>query len=130
MPLISVNVKKKRPIFTFFAFGMKKLIILRLNFKPNKKHNPMKKVLSIVAVAALSATFVACGPSKEEIEAREKQKADSIAAIEKQKQDSIAAAEADAAKKAEEAAAAEKMKQDSIAKADSLAKHAKGGKKH
>ena len=29
----------------------------------------MKKVLSIVAVAALSAAFVSCGPSKEEIEA-------------------------------------------------------------
>ena len=39
----------------------------------------MKKVLSIVAVAALSAAFVACGPSKEEIEAKEKAKADSIA---------------------------------------------------
>jgi hypothetical protein len=115
---------------TFFAFGTKKLIILRLNFKPNKKHNPMKKVLSIVAVAALTAASVACGPSKEEIEATEKRKADSIAAIEKVKQDSIAAAEAEAAKKAEEAAAAEKAKQDSIAKADSLAKHAKGGKKH
>jgi hypothetical protein len=71
----------------------------------------MKKVLSIIAVAALSATFVACGPSKEEIEAREKAKADSIAAVEKMKQDSIAAVEAQAA--ADAAAAAEKAKADS-----------------
>ena len=38
----------------------------------------MKKVLSIVAVAALSVAFVACGPSKEEIEKAEKLKQDSI----------------------------------------------------
>ena len=38
----------------------------------------MKKVLSIVAVAALSAAFVACGPSKEEIEAKEKAKGNKI----------------------------------------------------
>ena len=88
----------------------------------------MKKVLSIIAVAALSATFVACGPSKEEIEKREKEKQDSIAAVEKSKQDSIAAAEAEAAVAAEAAAAAEKAKADSIHLADSLA-HAKGGKK-
>jgi hypothetical protein len=88
----------------------------------------MKKVLSIVAVAALTAAFVACGPSKEEIEAREKAKADSIAAVEKAKQDSIAAAEAEAAKAAEAAAAAEKAKADSTRVADSLAS-AKGGKK-
>ncbi len=87
----------------------------------------MKKVLSIVAVAALTASFVACGPSKEEIEATEKHKADSIAAIEKAKTDSIAAAEAAAA---EAAAVAEKAKADSTAMADSLAKAAeKGGKK-
>jgi hypothetical protein len=87
----------------------------------------MKKVLSIVAVAALSAAFVACGPSKEEIEAREKMKADSIAAIEKAKQDSIAQAEAAAQ---EAAAAAEKAKADSTAMADSMAKaNEKGGKK-
>jgi thiamine biosynthesis lipoprotein ApbE len=87
----------------------------------------MKKVLSIVAIAALTAGFVACGPSKEEIEKREKAKADSIAAVEQQRQDSIAAAEAEAAKAAE-AAAAETAKQDSIRKADSLA-NLKGGKK-
>ena len=89
----------------------------------------MKKVLSIVAVAAcLSIAFVSCGPSKEEIEAAEKKKADSIAAVEKQKQDSIANAEAEAAKAAEAAAAAEKAKADSTRVADSLAK-AKPGKK-
>jgi len=88
----------------------------------------MKKVLSIVAIAALSATFVACGPSKEEIAAKEKAMQDSIAAVDKMKQDSIAAVEAEAAKVAEMAAAAEKMKADSIRMADSLAK-AKPGKK-
>ena len=88
----------------------------------------MKKVLSFVAVAALSVAFVACGPSKEEMEKREKEKQDSIAAVEKSKQDSIAAAEAEAAVAAEAAAAAEKAKADSIHMADSLA-HAKGGKK-
>ncbi|MGZ3884040.1 MAG: hypothetical protein ACXVP0_07360 [Bacteroidia bacterium] len=88
----------------------------------------MKKVLSIVTVAALTATFVACGPSKEEMEAREKAKADSIAAVEKQKTDSIQAAEAEAAKAAEAAAA---RVADSTKMADSLAKaaEAKGGKK-
>lgn len=93
---------------------------IKLKFK-------MKKVLSIVAVAAISATFVACGPSKEEIEAAEKKKADSIAAADKAKQDSILAAEAEIAKQAAEAA--EKAKQDSIHMADSIAAAAKGGKK-
>lgn len=90
----------------------------------------MKKVLSIVAIAALTAGFVACGPSKEEIEKRDKEKADSIAAVEKQKQDSIAAAEAEAARAAEAAAAAEKAKADSTRIADSIAAKTKGGKKH
>ena len=88
----------------------------------------MKKVLSIVAIAALTAGFVACGPSKEEIEKREKEKADSIAAVEKTKQDSIAQAEADAAKAAAEAEAKAKAQADSTRVADSLA-NAKGGKK-
>lgn len=89
----------------------------------------MKKVLSIIAVAALSTAFVSCGPSKEEMEKREKERTDSIAAADKIKQDSIAAVEAENARMAEEAAAAEKMKADSIRMADSLAK-IKGGKKH
>lgn len=88
----------------------------------------MKKVLSIVTLAAMTAAFVACGPSKEEMEAAEKHKADSIAAVEKQKADSIAAAEAEAAKAAEANAA---RIADSTKMADSLAKasEAKGGKK-
>lgn len=87
----------------------------------------MKKVLSIIAVAALSTAFVACGPSKEEMEKAEQIKQDSIAAVEKAKQDSIAAAEAEMAKMAEEAAM--KAKADSTHMADSLAAAAKGGKK-
>ena len=71
----------------------------------------MKKVLSIVAVAAcLSVAFVSCGPSKEEIEATEKKKTDSIAAVEKAKQDSIAAADALAAQAKEAADEHERQK--------------------
>ncbi len=89
----------------------------------------MKKLLSIVAVAAISAAFVSCGPSKEEMEAREKAKADSIAAVEQASADSLAkVAEAEAA--AASMAASEAAKADSIKMADSLAMHAKGGKKH
>ncbi|MGE0568778.1 MAG: hypothetical protein AB7O73_12570 [Bacteroidia bacterium] len=88
----------------------------------------MKKVLSIAAVVALTTAFVACGPSKEEIEAREKAKADSIAMVEKAKQDSIAAAEAEAAALAAAEQAAAQAKADSARVADSLAA-AKGGKK-
>jgi hypothetical protein len=99
----------------------------KLNLNKKQK-TTMKKVLSIVAVAALSAAFVACGPSKEEIEAREKAKADSIAAVEKAKADSMAAAEAAAAAEME---AKQKAMQDSMAMADSMTKaaEAKGGKK-
>lgn len=88
----------------------------------------MKKVLSLIAVAAMSAAFVACGPSKEELEKREQDKKDSIAAIEKQMQDSIAREAAEADRKAEEARAA--MVADSTRMADSVAAAAtKGGKK-
>lgn len=86
----------------------------------------MKKVLTLVAVAGMFS-FIACGPSAEEIAAKEKAKQDSIAAVEAQK-----AAE-EAAKAAEEAAkAAEEAKQkaiqDSIAKAaeEAAAKASKG----
>jgi len=82
----------------------------------------MKKLLGLLVIAAMF-TFVACGPSAEEIKAKhiadsthvadsvakEKAKADSIqkaeeaaalaAKIEKDKQDSIAKAEADKANK-------------------------------
>ena len=85
----------------------------------------MKKVLSLIAVAAMSTAFVACGPSKEELEKREQAKQDSIAAVEKVKQDSIAAAAAMAEQAAADAA---KRVADSTAMADSLAKTAKKGK--
>ncbi len=88
----------------------------------------MKKVLSIVAVAVLSAAFVSCGPSKEEMEAKLKLSADSTAAAEQVKADSLArVAEAEMAAAAEAMA---KMAADSTRMADSLAAHAKGGKKH
>jgi len=91
----------------------------------------MKKSISILAVAALATTmFVACGPSKAEIEKKEKAKQDSL--MEVAKQDSIM-------KAAEAAKAAEMAKADSVAaaaKADSLkkveeeaTKGKKGGKK-
>jgi ABC-type uncharacterized transport system auxiliary subunit len=96
-----------------------------MNFK--KKPIKMKKVLSIVAVAALSVAFVACGPSKEEMEKIEQAKQDSIAAVEKAKQDSIAAAEAEAAMAAEKAMM--QAKADSARVADSLAAATKGKKK-
>ena len=90
----------------------------------------MKKSISILAVAALATSmFVACGPSKAEIEKKEKVKQDSLAEV--TKQDSIA-------KAAEVAKAAEMAKADSlvqVAKADSLKKveeeeaAKKGGKK-
>lgn len=88
----------------------------------------MKKVLSIIAVAAMSAAFVACGPSKEELEKREQDKQDSIAAVEKAKQDSMAAAIAEQEKLAQEVAA--QRIADSTRVADSLANaKGKGGKK-
>ena len=78
----------------------------------------MKKLLGLLVIAAMF-TFVACGPSAEEIEkkrvadsihvtdsiAKEQQKADSIAKaqaaikMEQQRQDSIAKAEAEKANK-------------------------------
>jgi hypothetical protein len=87
----------------------------------------MKKVLSIIAVAALSTAFVACGPSKEEMEKREQAKQDSIAAVEKAKQDSIAAAAAEAEKMAAEVNA--KRMEDSTRMADSMATASKKGGK-
>lgn len=69
----------------------------------------MKKVLSFVFIAGMATAFVACGPSKEELEAKEKARQDSIRVA-----DSIAAAEAAAQE-------AEKAKQDSIAGAERAA---------
>ena len=87
----------------------------------------MKKLFSIIAVAALSTAFVACGPSKEEIAATEQKIADSIATIETARiADSTAAADAVAA----EAVAAEAARvADSTRVADSVAAATKGGKK-
>jgi hypothetical protein len=87
----------------------------------------MKKLFSIIAVAALSTAFVACGPSKEEIAATEQKIADSLATIETARiADSTAAADAVAA----EAVAAEAARvADSTRVADSLAAAPKGGKK-
>lgn len=101
----------------YFCPKLKKLILKK-----------MKKVLSIVALASLSVAFVACGPSKEEMEKIEQAKQDSIAAVEKTKQDSIAAAEVEAEKKAAEAMAMHIA--DSTRVADSLAMSKKGGKHH
>ena len=87
----------------------------------------MKKVVSMIAVAAFASAFVACGPSKEEMEKREKDKQDSIAAVEKIKQDSIAAAVAEQENMAREAE--QQRIADSTRVADSTAAATKGGKK-
>lgn len=83
----------------------------------------MKKLFSIIAVAALSTAFVACGPSKEEIAATEQKTADSIAAVEATR---IADSTTAAAVVAEEAAAAAAA---AVRIADSTAAASKGGKK-
>ncbi len=89
----------------------------------------MKKVLSIIAVAAMTTAFVSCGPSKEEMEKRKQLQEDSIAAVEKAKQDSAAAVAAEAEKAAMEMNA--KHMADSTHMADSIAAASKkGGKKH
>jgi len=86
----------------------------------------MKKLFSIIAVAALSTAFVACGPSKEEIAAAEQKIADSLATIETARiADSTSAADAAAA----EAAAEVARVADSTRVADSVAAASKGGKK-
>ena len=93
----------------------------------------MKKVLSFFAIASLAVATVACGPSKAEIEAKEKAKQDSL--IEVAKADSIAKAATAAAEQASMAAKADSIAQ--VAKADSLkkveeeaaTKGKKGGKK-
>lgn len=90
--------------------------------KVNQKQtliSTMKKLLTLVIAGGMLA-FYSCGPSKAELEAKEKAKQDSIHLA-----DSLAAAE-QAAKAAEEAAAAaaaaaEQAKMDSTRIADSLA---------
>ena len=91
----------------------------------------MKKVLSFFAVASLAVATVACGPSKAEIEAKEKAKQDSL--IEVAKADSIAKAAQAQMEAAAMAAKADSLamvaKADSIAKAEEATKGKKGGKK-
>ena len=89
----------------------------------------MKKLLTLVIAGGMLA-FYACGPSKAELEAKEKAKQDSIRMA-----DSMAAADAAAKAKAAadsasaaQAAAMEKAKADSTHMADSLAAAKKGGK--
>ncbi len=74
----------------------------------------MKKVLFLTAIAAL-ATMVACGPSKEEVEAKEKARRDSIAADStKQADEARAAAVADSTNRAQMEADAAKRTADSL----------------
>jgi plasmid stabilization system protein ParE len=90
----------------------------------------MKKLLTLVIAGGMLA-FYACGPSKAELEKKEKAKQDSIHMA-----DSLAAA-ASAAQAAEEAAKAaaaaqaamEQARMDSTRVADSLAAAKKGGPK-
>jgi len=82
----------------------------------------MKKALILVAVA-LSTLFVACGPSKEELEAKEKRRQDSIASVEQARMEEEARLAAEAA--------AEQARLDSIRMAEeaaAAAAAAKGGK--
>ena len=72
----------------------------------------MKKLLALALVAGM-VTFISCGPSKKDQEAKEKAKQDSIAAAEKAKieADSLAAVE-------KEKNRLDSLKKDSIAKAE------------
>jgi len=81
----------------------------------------MKKLLALVLVAGM-VTFISCGPSKKDQEAKEKAKQDSIAAAEKAKKeaDSLAAVEKEKRK-------LDSLRQDSIAKADKKKPHGNQG---
>jgi hypothetical protein len=85
----------------------------------------MKKVLALVALAGMFA-FSSCGPSKEEMEKKEKAKQDSIHmadSIQAEKDKAKMQAEADSLKKIEEDKAAKmKMMADSL-HADSVKRH-------
>ncbi|MEI6122531.1 MAG: hypothetical protein WCQ95_02775 [Bacteroidota bacterium] len=86
----------------------------------------MKKVFTLmVAVSMLS--LIACGPSKEELAAKEKAKQDSIAKAQKELavQDSLTAV----AKAKEDSIAKATAKEDSIKAAAEAKKAPKGGKK-
>lgn len=76
----------------------------------------MKKLLTLVLAGGM-ASFIACGPSAEEIEKEKKRMADSIARADSIKQAEEAAIQDSIAK----AQAAEKDRLDSIRVADSIA---------
>jgi hypothetical protein len=90
----------------------------------------MKKLLTLVIAGGMLA-FYACGPSKAELEAKEKAKQDSIRIADSTTAAAAAAQAAEEAAKAaaDAAAAAEKAKMDSTRVADSLAAMKKGGSK-
>jgi hypothetical protein len=117
--------KNKIRILGFFVILIKKDVIWSQNLKTINQS--MKKVLTLMAVVGMSAAFVSCGPSKEEMERRDQAKRDSIAAVEKAKQDSIAEAAADA-DRLEQEANMQRMA-DSTRVADSLANASKGKKR-
>lgn len=95
----------------------------------NKQFNStMKKLLTLVIAGGMLA-FYACGPSKAELEAKEKATQDSIRIADSTAAAQAAAEEAAKAAEAAAAAAAEQAKLDSARVADSLAAAAKGGKK-
>ena len=77
----------------------------------------MKKLFSIIAVAALSTAFVACGPSKEEIAATEKVAADTAAAVKAREDAATAAVAAAEAQVIADTAAAVKAREDAAAAA-------------
>ena len=87
----------------------------------------MKKVLSIVAVAALSVAFVSCGHSKEELAAKAKASEDSTRMA-----DSTAAAAAAVMAnetRIADSTAAATVAADTLAAQTARAEAAKGGKK-
>lgn len=102
-------------------FFFKKLFILKycITFVTQNqlfKTKKMKKLFSVLVVAGMVA-LVACGPSAEEIAAKAKAKADSIAAV-------VTADSLKAVATADSIAAADKAKaiEDSIAKATPVKK--------
>ena len=107
-----------------------KINILLHRLTKNKQFNStMKKLLTLV-IAGGMLSFLACGPSKAELEKKEQAKQDSIRVADSLAGVAAAAKAAEEAKAAADAAAAaaEKAKADSIAAAEA-AKPAKKGKK-
>jgi hypothetical protein len=111
----------KLHLFSFEKQILKiKLSVLLLQHLNN--YLKMKKLFTLVAVA-LASLMVACGPSKEELEAKEKRRQDSIAAVEQARMEEEARLAAEAA--------AEQARLDSIRMAEEAAAAAaatKGGK--